>query len=1141
MALEEARQARELASALFSSTADSGNFAAGDLFAVSVLAGAYRRLITAYLSRVDRVLLKRLWGNLEKDLGADLLRRLILEFEGEFLGTGSTQSRDRARRAADGSGGTLEHQDSLTELVVFWLLESNPAARPIVQFLHQSPFRDRPDFQRLSEVLAERLSQEPGFEAGGESLLETLSQPARQSPDSLSGQLLWIRSAWRMWTDDLNTRVEFGLDLLAEEQRPVFPPGPGPAEIPIFEDDGEPAYSLDRGWMAGLVLIAKHTLVWLDQLSREYKRQIGRLDEVPDEELERLSSLGFNGLWLIGVWQRSPASQTIKRTCGNPQAVASAYSLVGYQVADELGGEQAWSNLSERAAARGIRLAADMVPNHTGLDSDLVMERPDWFIGQPDSPFPSYQFDGPDLSPRAEIGIFLENHYYDRTDAAVVFKRIDKRTGQTRFIYHGNDGTSTPWNDTAQLDYLDPEVRDFVVETILEVARRVPIIRFDAAMTLTRKHFHRLWFPAPGSAGAIPSRAEHSMSREQFEKAMPVEFWRQVVDRVAERAPDTLLLAEAFWLLEGYFVRSLGMHRVYNSAFMNMLRDGETAGYRRLIKETLEFDPEILKRYVNFMNNPDERTAVDQFGRGDRYFGVCALMSTLPGLPMFGHGQVEGLSERYGMEYDRAYSGEQPDGEMISRHREQIMPLLQQRELFAGVENFELYDVQGFDGSVLEDVIAFSNSRGQDSFLVLFNNSGQDAYGRLHLSVPKLSPASGHLQTSTLASQLAGTSKAAFLRFRDRASRQEFLVENEPLIDRGLEIDLRGFELRILTDFEEMSIETSEGLALVSRIGARGTEDLERVRRDLAFEPVKSALRSALEPGLIMALFELSRDGEGLEGDDQLLDRMRGVTRRLLGAVGDWAGAIPDQDLEETVGYRRFLALLTLRELAGRLAASKKSDRRSAGKGLAEALDRHPETLPALFGWVLLSSIADALDETPDRKTDWIDRHPEVEVMNCLVEVGGNPKSVGRLTSDLELSLRRDWGKRRREPPDPTSFLPELLEDSEVLEALGLHEIKNHTYLSEDGLRTLIDWRLLLEVVGCSSGPSDSGALLDEVEGWWRSVDSMFGEAEAASFRLDVLRGAAGSAELAEDPDDMYGDQSSDPSSKAENRTTTKE
>src|ERR1044071_1392426 len=87
----------------------------------------------------------------------------------------------------------------------------------------------------------------------------------------------------------------------------------------------------------------------------------------------------------------------------------------------------------------------------------------------------------------------------------------------------------------------------------------------------------------------------------------------------------------------------------------------DNAQYRLVVKNTLEFDPEILKRYVNFMNNPDERTAVDQFGKGDKYFGVCTLMVTLPGLPMFGHGQIEGYTEKYGMEFRRAYAQEAPD------------------------------------------------------------------------------------------------------------------------------------------------------------------------------------------------------------------------------------------------------------------------------------------------------------------------------------------------------------------------------------------------------------------------------------------------------------------------------------------------
>ena len=56
----------------------------------------------------------------------------------------------------------------------------------------------------------------------------------------------------------------------------------------------------------------------------------------------------------------------------------------------------------------------------------------------------------------------------------MVFKHYDRRNGRTRYIYHGNDGTSTPWNDTAQLNYLIPDVREAVIQTILHVARQFP-------------------------------------------------------------------------------------------------------------------------------------------------------------------------------------------------------------------------------------------------------------------------------------------------------------------------------------------------------------------------------------------------------------------------------------------------------------------------------------------------------------------------------------------------------------------------------------------------------------------------------------------------------------------------------------------
>ena len=45
--------------------------------------------------------------------------------------------------------------------------------------------------------------------------------------------------------------------------------------------------------MPGAVLIAKSTYVWLAQLSRQYGRHIGRLDEIPEQELALLAARGI--------------------------------------------------------------------------------------------------------------------------------------------------------------------------------------------------------------------------------------------------------------------------------------------------------------------------------------------------------------------------------------------------------------------------------------------------------------------------------------------------------------------------------------------------------------------------------------------------------------------------------------------------------------------------------------------------------------------------------------------------------------------------------------------------------------------------------------------------------------------------------
>jgi glycosidase len=858
---------------------------AGQISAMGLIDEISHWIFRNYRQQTDPAMLRHALAWLDERVGGEQVAATLRRFSEEFPPVVVY----RREQTLDGylvgeTGGQTNRETALEELLMLWLANVNPAFGPFMELFSDDALERDTAYQPVMRELRAFFGTQPSPAGGAaaQNIIDLLRAPALAHPHSLDAQLAFMLERWSVILgSSFPYRLLIGMDVIREEERPVFGVGGGDATaatIPI-EDfrflEAEPEqFTPDREWMPNLVLLAKNAFVWLDQLAKQYQKPVATLADVPDEELDRLASAGFTGLWLIGLWERSNASQRIKQMMGNPEAVASAYSLYDYQIAHDLGGDSAMNDLRERAWKRGIRMASDMVPNHVGIDGRWVIQHPDWFVSLPEPPFPAYTFNGPDLSEDERVGIFLEDHYYDKSDAAVVFKRVDRWTGSTQFIYHGNDGTAFPWNDTAQLNYLSAEVREAVIQTILHVARNFPIIRFDAAMTLAKRHFHRLWYPEPGSGGDIPSRAEHGMTREQLDQLMPQEFWREVVDRCAVEAPDTLLLAEAFWLMEGYFVRTLGMHRVYNSAFMVMLRDEDNAKYRLTIKNTIEFDPEILRRYVNFMNNPDERTAVDQFGKDEKYFGVATLLVTMPGLPMFGHGQVEGFTEKYGMEYRRAYWDETPDGHLMYRHERELFPLMHKRYLFTGVESFLLYDFYTTDGEVCEDVFAFSNRAGDERALVVYHNRSASVRGWIHTSAA-FAVKTGVDDEKVLAQRSlaegvglhAGSDSYAI--FRDEVSGLEYIRHSRELAERGMYIELGPYERHVFLGWREVQDVDGRYGGIAAYLAGRGVPSVEEALRETFLQPVLTPFRRLMSAETVRGLAERRDAGRGMrdEGD----------------------------------------------------------------------------------------------------------------------------------------------------------------------------------------------------------------------------------------------------------------------------------
>ncbi|MBI4787154.1 MAG: alpha-amylase [Chloroflexi bacterium] len=1045
---------------------------AGDLNAMGLIDEILHFVVSQYRAQINRAALRQALEWLDERLGRAAVDKTLQTFAEDFpalaIYRGQIPLADYLR---GDTAGEPNRQIVLEEMTMLWLANMNPAFSPFIELFDDARLESETNYKLLITNLHSFFETQPRFGPDNQNLLDLLRAPALAAPNSLAGQLDFILKRWGAFLGGRYlTRLLTSLDFIKEEQAMRFL-GAGPAQVPVYTFAGaefEPErFTPDRDWMPELVLIAKNTYVWLNQLSKKYQTAITRLDQIPDAELDTLARWGFTGLWFIGLWERSAASRRIKQMMGNPEAVASAYSVFDYKIADDLGGEPALANLRERAWRRGIRLASDMVPNHMAIDSRWVIEHPDWFVALDHSPFPSYSFNGADLSWDGRVGIFLEDHYYDRTDAAVVFKRVDRWTGSEKYIYHGNDGTSFPWNDTAQLNYLNAQVREAVIQTILHVARQFPVIRFDAAMTLAKKHYQRLWFPEPGTGGAIPSRAEYGLTRAQLDAAMPEEFWREVVDRIAAEAPDTLLLAEAFWLMEGYFVRTLGMHRVYNSAFMNMLRDEDNAKYRSVMKNTLEFDPQVLKRYVNFMNNPDERTAVDQFGKGDKYFGIATMMATLPGLPMFGHGQIEGFAEKYGMEYQRAYWDEQPDTGLLQRHEREIFPLLRRRYLFAGVENFLLYDFFAPEGHVNEDVFAYSNQVGSERALVVYHNKFATARGWVKTSAAysvKLGEERKLVQRNLAEGWALHDDGNFFVIFRDQSSGLEYIRTSRELREKGLFVELNAYQYHVFLDAREVWDDERHLFAqIAARLNGRGVPSVDEAVRELALEPVLLPFRKLVNADTFRALWQARQAGPKPELRDEMENKMLAWLR----AAKAFAGGTGDEAAMARAARDELETLLQLPAVASRFAASRSRKLNAAIESLNASRDN--STLWAtLFGWWFVHAVGNIANaaEPEQQSRVWIDEWLlGRNIADALRGWGLDESAAWRAVNAIKLLTNHARWLESPDGPRAAPILERWLRDTDVQQFLQVNRYDGILWFNQETFEELLRGMFLLAAV----------------------------------------------------------------------------
>jgi glycosidase len=352
-------------------------------------------------------------------------------------------------------------------------------------------------------------------------------------------------------------------------------------------------------WPSQPVVYEINTWPWIREIGRAAGQPV-TLGTVPSEAWDDLARLGFDAVWLMGVWERSPAGLQIALASAenrvdfhralpdfsDADAVGSPYCVRGYVADEALGGRAGLAAARLELAQRGIRLILDYVPNHVAPDHPWALKHPEHFVrGDPD-----------DL--RREPEAFL--------DVA------------GRAIARGRDPFFPPWRDVLQLNAFHPALRKAATETLAGIAAQCDGVRCDMAMLVLNDVFARTW---GARAGPPPA----------------VEFWPPIIAAVKERHPHFRFIAEAYWGLEGALLEQ-GFDHCYDKVLYDRLVGGGAVA----VRQHLHADAAHQARLLRFIENHDEPRAAAAFSPGGRLRAAAVAFATLPGARLLHEGQLQG-------------------------------------------------------------------------------------------------------------------------------------------------------------------------------------------------------------------------------------------------------------------------------------------------------------------------------------------------------------------------------------------------------------------------------------------------------------------------------------------------------------------
>lgn len=387
--------------------------------------------------------------------------------------------------------------------------------------------------------------------------------------------------------------------------------------------------------------------IWLWELSNKprpcaqvrgkYKSRIS-LANVPDEEILKLKELGFDCLWLEGVWSRSKESRNailkdaklmhelkiILPDLKLEDVSSSPYAIARYEVDGFLGNNQNLLEFKKRLNKHGMRLVLDFVPNHTALDHPWLKENPDYFIRGTEDDLKNY----PDL-------------FFRHPDKGPIFA-------------YGKDPNFPAWQDVVQLNYFNPQTRKAMGQVLLDLAPLCDGLRCDMAMLILNRVQKEIW-------------KERVFGGNEF-KEPQAEFWEDAIAAVKKIYPEFLFIAEVYWGLETELLE-LGFDYGYDKAFYDYLRESNIEE----LKECVAEEQETGRRKLKFIENHDEARAVGVFGP-EKVKIAAFLLAISGGAHLYHQGQLEGFKIKVPLYLTRGL-GEQTDKNIHSFYKK-LLPAL---------------------------------------------------------------------------------------------------------------------------------------------------------------------------------------------------------------------------------------------------------------------------------------------------------------------------------------------------------------------------------------------------------------------------------------------------------------------------------